>query len=55
MKKDFINEDNTFTISCSKCKKIEDTFEKDEKPEDFGWILHRNRWYCGPCSHEIKK
>ena len=52
----FTNENkNSFTISCSKCKKIEDTFENDEKPEDYGWTFHRKKWYCGPCSKTISK
>lgn len=41
--------ENTFTISCNKCKKIEDTFKPHEKPEDFGWTLHRKKWYCLSC------
>ena len=50
-----INNDGTYTVSCSKCKQIEDTFEKDEKPEDFNWVFYRNKWYCSSCRHKIKK
>jgi transposase-like protein len=38
-----------FTINCNKCKKVEDTFTADEKPEDFGWIKYRGKWYCASC------
>jgi len=50
-----INEDDTYTISCSKCKKVEDTFEKDEKPDDFNWVLYRKKWYCPSCRNDIEK
>lgn len=43
-----------YTIVCKKCKNIEDTFTDNEKPEDFDWFFHRNKWYCPSCSHLYK-
>lgn len=31
-----LNDKDSYTISCCKCKKVEDTFTKDENPNDFG-------------------
>ena len=42
------------TIRCSKCKAVEDTFEAEENPEDFGYTKIRNKWYCTPCVLELK-
>jgi hypothetical protein len=44
----------SYTVSCKKCKSMEDTFTKNEKSEDYGWFLHRNKWYCPPCSHNFR-
>ncbi len=44
----------SYTIVCNKCKSIEDTFEKDENPEDFGWFPNRKKWYCPACSHNYR-
>lgn len=44
-----LNDKDSYTISCCKCKKVEDTFTKDENPNDFGWTKYRNKWYCKPC------
>jgi hypothetical protein len=46
--------DDEFTITCSKCKEIEDTFSLNEIPTDYGWLKYRNKWYCKPCSLELK-
>lgn len=43
------------TISCAKCKQLEDTFTMDEKPEDYGWFKKGSKWYCDGCSQKIKK
>ena len=44
----------TITIRCSKCKMIEDEFNHNEKPEDFGYTKKGKKWYCPPCSTTIK-
>jgi hypothetical protein len=42
--KDYVlDREDKYTITCGKCKKYEDTFTKNEKPEDFDWIFHRNK------------
>lgn len=52
--KKVVKTDTTYTLFCPKCKKIEDEFNEKEKPEDFGWFKHRNKWYCPSCSNEFK-
>ena len=46
----------SYTISCARCKKIEDTFivSDGDKPEDYGWVFRRNKWYCVSCICEEK-
>ena len=50
-------QERPFTIYCSKCKQIEDTFEiKDkETPEEIGWSFNRNKWKCPICNYTDKK
>ena len=48
-----IDVNRSYTVLCKKCKSVEDTFAENEKPEDFGWVFHRNKWYCAPCSHSF--
>lgn len=43
----------SYTINCSKCKSIEDTFDQTENPLDFSWVKHKNKWYCPSCSHDL--
>jgi len=45
---------NQYTIFCSKCKSIEDTFEQNEKPEEYGWIFYRKKWYCPICKRSMQ-
>lgn len=40
-------------VSCSKCKKLEDTFDDGEIPNDYGWFYHRKKWYCTPCYTDL--
>ena len=36
-------------VTCAKCKKVEDTFNVGEIPNEYGWFYHRKKWYCTPC------
>lgn len=40
-------------VSCAKCKKVEDTFENGEIPNEYGWIYHRKKWYCKGCFESL--
>lgn len=40
-------------VSCTKCKKLEDTFEDGEIPNDYGWVYHRKKWYCHACYKDL--
>ena len=40
-------------VSCSKCKKVEDTFDDGEIPNEYGWIYHRKKWYCKSCLESL--
>lgn len=52
---EFINEDETkYTLICSKCKSVEDTFTKDEKIEDFGWSQKGKKVYCPSCTKDLE-
>lgn len=40
-------------VSCAKCKKLEDTFEAGEIPNDYLWFYHRKKWYCNACYKDL--
>lgn len=47
-----IFDDDSYTITCHKCKALEDTFAKNENPEEYGWSFIKNKWYCSACLKE---
>lgn len=40
-------------VTCAKCKKVEDTFNDGEIPNEYGWFYHRKKWYCTPCYADL--
>lgn len=40
-------------VTCAKCKKLEDTFDDGEIPNEYGWVYHRKKWYCISCYNDL--